>query len=202
MNTSKIAIAILMAALVTAAFASTPVGQAAGRLILPQNSVGTAQLKTGAVTAVKIKNGTLTLAKFKAGLSLAGPQGPKGDSGAQGPKGDSGALGSKGDPGAQGPKGDPGAQGPKGDPGSSLANVAVRSNSRSLSPGQTDGVFSYCNAGERATGGGVIFSVAAGADVTATDPYPIAGTPTEWYGEGHNTTAGTIMITVYVICAS
>jgi hypothetical protein len=184
MNASKIAIAIAVTALAAAVLGSTPVGQAASRLILPQNSVGTAQLKLGAVTAAKIKNGTLTLAKFKAGQNFDGPQGPKGDVG------------------AQGPKGDPGAQGPKGDPGSSLANVTVRSNSRSLSPGQTDGVFSYCNAGERATGGGVIFSVSAGADVTATDPYPISGTPTEWYGEGHNTTAGAITITVYVVCAA
>jgi Collagen triple helix repeat (20 copies) len=72
---------------------------------LPRNSVGTAQLRTGAVTRAKLSHGV------RAKLEQAGPAGPKGDTGAQG---------------AQGPKGDPGAQGipgPKGDPGPTSAGV-------------------------------------------------------------------------------
>jgi Collagen triple helix repeat (20 copies) len=98
------------------------VSYAAG--VLPQNSVGTAQLKKkavtrakltkNAVTSVKVKNGSLLAADFKAGQL---PAGPKGDTGA---KGDTGPKGDTGLPGAQGPKGDKGdkgAAGPKGDAG-------------------------------------------------------------------------------------
>jgi hypothetical protein len=176
-------------ALAISVIGSTPVGQAAGRLVLPQNSVGTAQLKAASVTAAKIKDGTLTLAKFRAGQSLRGPQG------APGVKGDPGAPGAKGDPGAQGPKGD------KGDPGSTLPNITVRSIDRSLAAGQEDGAFVFCNPGERATGGGVIFSASSGVDVTATSPYPLSGTPNQWWGQGHNKTAGSATMTVYVLCA-
>ncbi len=62
--------------------------------VLPQNSVGTTQLKkkavTGAklknnaVTGAKVKNRTLMAADFKAGELTAGPQGPKGDPGLPG----------------------------------------------------------------------------------------------------------------------
>ena len=176
-------------ALAIAVVGSTPVGQAAGRLVLPQNSVGTVQLKAGSVTATKLKDGSLTLAKFRAGQSLRGSQG------APGAKGDPGAPGAKGDPGAQGPKGD------KGDPGSTLP-ITVRSTDQSLAPGQDDGAFAKCNPGERATGGGVIFSASSGVGVTATSPYPISGTPNEWWGQGHNTTAGSVTMTVYALCAA
>ena len=86
---------------------------------LPANSVGTRQLKSGAVSGAKLHNNAVTshkvkddslLAKdFKAGQLPTGPQGPKGNTGAtgsQGPKGDTGATGS------QGPKGETGATGP------------------------------------------------------------------------------------------
>jgi len=108
---------IIAVTALTVAVVGTPFGQAAARFVLPNNSVGSGQLKASAVTGAKVKNGTLTAAKFKNGQLLAGPQGPKGDKGdpgAQGPKGDNG------DPGAQGPKGDKGdlgAQGLKGEQG-------------------------------------------------------------------------------------
>jgi hypothetical protein len=76
------------------------VSYAAG--VLPENSVGTAQLqkkavsasklKKNAVTGAKVKNGTLKAADFGAGQLPAGPQGPKGDPGPQGPKGDPGGF--------------------------------------------------------------------------------------------------------------
>src|SRR5437879_7730117 len=105
---------IAVTALVVAVLGSTPLGHAAASMVLPSNSVGTAQIKKDAVTGLKVKNGSLLATDFKAGQLPAGPQGAKGDVGAQGPKGDLGA------------------QGPKGDPGSSLANLTVRSNSGSL----------------------------------------------------------------------
>jgi hypothetical protein len=74
------------------------VSYAAG--VLPENSVGTAQLKkkavTGAklkrnaVTGAKVKNQTLTTADFRTDQLPTGPQGP------QGPKGDKGDRGAPG----------------------------------------------------------------------------------------------------------
>jgi len=103
-------------ALVVAVFGATPLGHAAGSLILARNSVGTPQLKknavTGpkirkdAVTGVKVKNGTLLAADFKPGQLPAGLQGPKGEPGPQG------VQGAQGIQGIQGPKGDKGDPGP------------------------------------------------------------------------------------------
>jgi Collagen triple helix repeat (20 copies) len=96
---------------------------------LPTNSVGSRQIKSGAVTSAKVKDGTLQGTDFGAGQLPSGAQGPRGEkgdpgaTGAQGPKGDAGATGAqgpKGEAGAnspQGPKGDAGPQGPKGDAG-------------------------------------------------------------------------------------
>jgi len=73
------------------------VSYAAG--VLPEHSVGTAQLqkkavtraklKRNAVTGVKVRDGSLRAADFGSGQL---PQGPKGDAGPQGPKGDPGAT--------------------------------------------------------------------------------------------------------------
>jgi hypothetical protein len=89
---------------------------------VPNNTVGTEQLKSAAVTTKKIKNGAVTGAKVKLGTLVAAnfragqlPRGAQGPVGAQGPKGD---------PGPQGPKGDPGPPGPNGTTGAT--NVVVR----------------------------------------------------------------------------
>jgi hypothetical protein len=86
------------------------VGVAASNL--PNNSVGTAQIRNDSVTAAKIahdsipsvliKNGSLTAADFAAGQIPAGPKGDKGDTGATGPQG---LQGQKGDRGLAGPAG-------------------------------------------------------------------------------------------------
>lgn len=67
---------------------------------IPKNSVGTKQLKDGAVTAEKIKDGALGVKDFAPGLigttkAAAAPKGDKGDKGDRGEKGD---KGDKGDP--------------------------------------------------------------------------------------------------------
>jgi hypothetical protein len=80
--------------------------------LVPKQSVGSAQIKWGAVTP-----GKLSAAAKDAMTGATGREGPKGASGAKGDPGPQGAAGIKGDPGAQGApgmKGDPGAQG---DPG-------------------------------------------------------------------------------------
>ncbi len=70
---------------------------------VPSNSVGTKQLKNGAVTLQKVSKQTQS--------QLKGAAGPAGATGAQGPKGD---PGSQGEAGPQGPPGDPGAKGETG----------------------------------------------------------------------------------------
>jgi hypothetical protein len=64
-------------------------------IVLPPNSVGTAQLRNGAVVAAKIKQHSLVAANFRQGALPAGPAGPVGLAGPAGPAGPSGA---KGDP--------------------------------------------------------------------------------------------------------
>ena len=78
---------------------------------IPMGSVGTAQLRTGAVTASKVRAHSLLASDFATGQLHAGGQGPAGSQGAQGPAGLAGAQGAQGPAGPQGPKGDPGADG-------------------------------------------------------------------------------------------
>ncbi len=101
----------------------------ASGVLLPRNSVGSMQIKRGAVTAPKlardsitanaVKRGTLLRADFIAGEllraradqrdglvapGLTGPRGETGPTGAKGPTGPQGPQGEKGDRGAQGPR--------------------------------------------------------------------------------------------------
>src|SRR5215510_4527020 len=66
---------------------------------LPKSSVGSTQIRSGAVTQSKLQK------SLQSKLAKAGVAGPAGATGAQGPKGDSGAQGPQGVAGA---KGDPG----------------------------------------------------------------------------------------------
>ena len=80
-----------------------------------RNSVGSPQIKPGAVkrsdlgrnavTSAKVSNGSLRAVDFAAGQLTPGPQGPAGPAGAIGP------AGAAGPPGAKGDKGDTGAPG-------------------------------------------------------------------------------------------
>ena len=81
---------------------------------LPRNSVGTTQIRSGAVTQSKLAK------SVQSKLSKAGAAGPAGATGAQGPKGDAGAQGPQG---VQGVQGIAGAKGDKGDPGPTSADV-------------------------------------------------------------------------------
>ena len=99
---------------------------------MPANSVGTRQLKNGAVTAKKIRRGTLLAKDFKAGeLAIgtseasgaqgdpgaSGPQGATGGTGSQDAKSETGAQGEAGPQGKAGPQGEAGEQGPAGEAG-------------------------------------------------------------------------------------
>ena len=54
---------------------------------LPRASVGTAQLKSNAVTSAKVRNGTLLRADFRPGQVPRGPTGARGPQGPPGPPG-------------------------------------------------------------------------------------------------------------------
>jgi Collagen triple helix repeat (20 copies) len=92
---------------------------------LPNNSVGTSQLKKHAVTLAKVSDSARTALKGRRGATgPAGATGAQGLTGAAGPAGPAGAVGPagpQGQPGVQGPKGDQGLQGIQGDPGSARA---------------------------------------------------------------------------------
>ena len=181
---SKAPTILSAAALVVAAFGSTPLGHAAGSLIVGKNSVGTAQLKKDAVTGPKVKNGSLTAADLKPGTLQPGPAGPKGEKGDAGPKGD---------PGAPGPKGDRGPAGPAGISGYKV----VLSNGVTLNPGQTASAIAVCPAGQKAIGGG--FNGSPGAVVTwsMTD-----ANHETWAATAHNDAATQGWIQAAAICAT
>lgn len=120
------------------------VGYAA--VALPKNSVGTAQVKDGAVTSKKVRDHSLVATDFKRGVLRRGPAGP---AGAQGPQG---AQGAKGDQGHKGPKGDKGDKGDPGDPAAS--GYQVVSGSSALDPSKRHFARASCPAGKRVLGGG------------------------------------------------
>ncbi|MGO8906362.1 MAG: hypothetical protein ACLQMH_12155 [Solirubrobacteraceae bacterium] len=136
---------------------------------LPHESVGTQQLKNGAVTASKLHNGAFTAAKiaygtllakdFKAGQLPAGVTGPKGDAGPQGSQGAAGPQGPKGDTGPQGSKGEAGPQGGTGvtGPTGSSGELKVATNPETLTTvaaGTEGEATAKCKTGEVVTGGG------------------------------------------------
>jgi hypothetical protein len=196
MSASKISIALAATALLVSVLFATPLGQAAGSLVLAKNSVGAAQLKKDAVTGPKVKNGSLLAADFKAGQLPAGQQGLKGD------KGD------KGDPGAQGPKGDPGEPGAPGQPGAPAGANGVIRRASQLIPGNSDGWWrSYCNARERATGGGGYFSdIVPGDAIMVSRPTnaqlqaPDGDAPVAWLVYVHNASASARPLFVTAVC--
>jgi len=112
---------------------------------LPRNSVGTTQLKNGAVTKQKIAKKTLS--------SLRG---------ARGPAGATGATGATGAPGAAGPKGDTGSPGTNGAPGSAraygLVNGTTVSRSKNVAAVTNPSAGNFC----------ITFTAAAGIDPTQT----------------------------------
>ena len=95
---SRLARLRLSPAMVVASFALLIAlgGTGYAALRLPTNSVGTAQLKNGAVTAVKVRLHSLLRANFFPGQIPTGPRGPAGAPGPPGPPGSPGPAGSTG----------------------------------------------------------------------------------------------------------
>jgi hypothetical protein len=76
-------------------------GSSYAALQLPRGSVGTQQLKNGAVTSPKVKNNSLLVRDFRASQRsrLRGPRGVRGPQGERGPEGERGLRGEVGPPG-------------------------------------------------------------------------------------------------------
>jgi hypothetical protein len=70
-------------------------GTSYAAITLPRNSVGTAQIKAGAVTSPKVRNGSLGVTDLsaRAQRALKGQTGPQGPAGPKGDKGDPGPVG-------------------------------------------------------------------------------------------------------------
>ena len=178
MSKSRLNTIVATTALVVAVFGSTPLGHAAARMVVPNNSVGTTQIKKNAVTGLKVKNGSLLAADFKAGQLPAGPKGDKGDTGAQGPAGD------------PGPKGDIGL------PGLSGLEIVVNSSPNSVGD---KFVYASCPAPKKVIAGGQ--ETIPGYDGTTAHGFPISDH--SWFVRGHNPNAGVAWtLKVYAICAN
>ncbi len=80
----RVPVALSAVALAVSLLALTQRGTAA-QVVLPPHSVGTAQLKTGAVTAAKVHAHSLLARNFKRGQLPAGPRGAQGLRGVPGP---------------------------------------------------------------------------------------------------------------------
>jgi hypothetical protein len=78
---SRLSLVLSTVALFVALLGGTPLGEAALEAALPPGSVGTAQLRDGAVTAAKVKDRSLVVRDFKAGQLPRGPAGPQGPPG-------------------------------------------------------------------------------------------------------------------------
>jgi hypothetical protein len=91
-------------------------------LQVPRASVGTKQLKNGAVTSPKVRNNSLLVRDFRqsARSQLQGPQGAQGPQGSTGATGPRGLQGERGPAGERGPQGPTGPQGPAGPPAARL----------------------------------------------------------------------------------
>jgi hypothetical protein len=150
---------------------------------LPRNSVGSAQLRSNAVTSAKVRNGSLLKQDFKASQLPRGPQGVQGPQGPQGPAGPAGANGA--------------------------THVVVTDSAGATVAADADGSDSVaCPDGTKATGGGVFVTdggqiVNVDAPVTESDTTPDADNqPNGWEGAIHNASGGDVTLVVEAICAS
>jgi hypothetical protein len=194
-------------ALVALAVALGGTGYAA--TVLPAGSVGTAQLKNGAVVSAKVKNHSLLAVDFAPGQLPAGERGP---AGAQGPQGPAGSAGPQGPAGPTGPKGDTGAQGPQGPQGPpGTTTLTYVSEYWGPFPAHTEYLgLAACGPNLHVVGGGVVSDSAdegvprAAAQQSVDSSYPSDQTgdngTTAWTVAVDNLSSGDLGFTVYAIC--
>jgi hypothetical protein len=175
--------------------------------VLPAGSVGTAQLKNGAVVSRKVQDHSLRAVDFAPGQLPAGARGPAGAQGPPGPAGSAGPQGPAGPAGPQGPKGETGSQGsqgPQGPAGFSSLTYVASDYGPFPAHSQYTGV-AVCGANLFVVGGGVMSDGEAPAQQAVNSSYPSDQTGAEgrtaWAASVDNLTSGQLGFTVYAICA-
>jgi hypothetical protein len=165
-------------------------------LKLPKNSVGSKQIKTGAVGTSEVKNRSLKAGDFKKG------QLPKGPKGAQGPQGVAGTNGTNGATGPTGPI--------------STFTTQFEQAAADLADGASMSYTVFCPAGQRGVGGGargdatdseetMVTSSRPSVSSSSTNPPGDDGTFTGWRITVKNITGGVttgIKPEVWVVCAN
>jgi len=150
-------------------------GTAFAQTVLPRNSVGPRQIRTGAVTSSEIKDRTIRLADIsrRARSQLRGQRGPAG------------------------PPGPPGAAGAG--TGTGALNLVVATATGTAPAESATGATATCPAGRRVTGGGA--RADTGTDVSVRESYPSANNTAWTVRVGNDDVAGTAGYTVFAICA-
>jgi hypothetical protein len=179
----------MVVAMLALVFALTGTGIAAVAA-LPRNSVGTRQLRNGAVVSSKVRNHSLLARDFRRGQLPRGPVGPAGPAGPQGPAGPAGSSGN-------------------------LA-VSVHEADAAVGPGRRAFAIAACPSGQRAVGGGVYLADSTPDDQDAimrNAPVNSSGgtafkllasgqTPNAWYGQVFNAGTNGATVHVYALCAA
>jgi hypothetical protein len=179
----RLSLALSITAVLIAVLGSTPVGEAARDLVAQRPTIGTPQLKNGAVTTPKLKNNAVTSLKVLNGSLLPADFKPGSlPSGATGPAGPAG------------PTGPTGAAGPTGPPG--LSGVVVVTANDTVNPSSFGGVQAACPAGKVPIGGGVN---TANLNFTITTSRPESG---GWGGRAYNSSGSALGMTTYAVCAT
>jgi hypothetical protein len=169
--------------------------------VLPPNSVGTAQLKAGAVTGAKMKDGTLKAVDFGKRQLKPGPRGAMGATGARGPAGPGGVV----DESLFYTKADAKAR----FLGGALVTVVAESG---VADGTVVGVSATCPAGYQVIAGGVDPFNVDKMHVNSSEPLiqgqnvidvpdGLQGAPTAWRAYVENFTGATAAFKVAAICA-
>ena len=185
---SSAALIVACAALVVAVFGSTPLGHAAYNAVVPDNSVGTKQLRNVSVTNPKIRGDAIDSGKVKnyslKAIDFAPNQIPAG------------------------PKGDKGERGDKGAPGATKVVVRQRDPYKTSATGGELFMRIDCQPGEVAVGGGAGPTGGNGnASLKSTGPIPgEAGKPSTGWQATINYINGQLnpnplSFTVWVVCA-
>jgi hypothetical protein len=152
---------------------------------LPANSVGTKQLRRGAVTTRKVENRTLLAVDFQRGQL---PRGARGAVGAQGPQGAQGLQGAPALPGTPGSRGAPGISGLE---QVISPNIPVGAGARVASTVR-------CPGQKTVISGGVFTLDGATKAINASAPDGTTG----WVGAVNNTGTLASGFFVYAICAT
>jgi hypothetical protein len=159
-------------------------GSSYAAIALPRNSVGTNQLRTGAVRSSDVKDRALSardLSEAARRFLRSQSQGPRGPQGPQGPQGERGLPGSVGGNISIAIEGAQGTVGRKTDPDIPATAQATAT----------------CSAGTRVIGGGV--NLTSPVETTAHDSYPVGANA--WRATvANDDEANSKTFTVYAIC--